>query len=250
MTIADASPYVPPLRLYVGDDLDAGRPVRLSADQAHYLQHVMRRKAGDALALFNGRDGEWAAIIDGFGKGWCAVTAHSRLRPQAAGPDVWLLFAPVKRARLDFMVEKAVELGASAIMPVITRFTNVERVKEERLAANAVEAAEQCGRLDIPAVASPQPLAKVLQDWPQGRTLYFCDEAGDAQSLAAAVAKSAPRIPAAILIGPEGGFHPTERQQLRGMTAVKPVTLGPRILRSETAAIAALAIWQAVAGDW
>lgn len=250
MTIPEASPYVPPLRLYVADGLAPGQPVRLSADQAHYLQHVMRRKAGDGLALFNGRDGEWAAVIGGFGKGWCAVTAHTLLRPQAAGPDVWLLFAPVKRARLDFMAEKAVELGVSAIKPVITRFTNVERVKEERLMANAIEAAEQCGRLDVPDVTSPVPLSKVLQGWPQNRTLFFCDETGDADAMATAVAKLAPPTPAAILIGPEGGFHPTERQQLRDMAVVKPVTLGPRILRSETAAIAALAIWQSVAGDW
>src|SRR5690606_4061436 len=144
MTITDASPYVPPLRLYVTDDLSADQPVRLSADQAHYLQHVMRRKAGDTLALFNGRDGEWAAVIDGFGKGWCAVDTQNHLRLTTAGSDVWVLFAPVKRARLDFMIERAVELGASANKPVSTRFTTVERVKEERLVANAVEAAEQC----------------------------------------------------------------------------------------------------------
>lgn len=249
MRESEIGPYRPPLRLYVADTLAPSAIIRLGSDQAHYLQHVMRRKPGDAVALFNGRDGEWSARIDSFAKAGGAARVDERLRPQVAGSDLWLVFAPVKRARLDFMVQKAVELGVSAIKPVMTRFTMVERVKETRLIANAVEAAEQCGRLDVPEVAEPQLLARLLDAWPAGRRLYFCDEAGDAQPLAAALRADA-ADPAAILIGPEGGFHPEERAGLRALPAVTAVTLGPLILRSDTAAIAALAIWQSLAGDW
>lgn len=249
MPETDIGPYRPPLRLYVADALAPSAIIRLGSDQAHYLQHVMRRKPGDAVALFNGRDGEWSATIEKFGKTSAEARVGERRRPQAIAPDLWLVFAPVKRARLDFMVQKAVELGVSAIKPALTRFTIVERVKETRLIANAIEAAEQCGRLDVPKVAEPQPLMRLLDAWPAGRRLYFCDEAGDAQPLAAALNADAPQ-PAAVLIGPEGGFHPDERAALRALPAVRPVTLGPRILRADTAAIAALAIWQSLAGDW
>ena len=249
MPESDIGPYRPPLRLYVADALAPSAIIRLGSDQAHYLQHVMRRKPGDAVALFNGRDGEWSARIDSFAKAGGAARVDERLRPQVAGSDLWLVFAPVKRARLDFMVQKAVELGVSAIKPVLTRFTMVERVKETRLITNAIEAAEQCGRLDVPEVAEPQPLTRLQDAWPAERRLYFCDEAGDAQPLAAAL-QSDRGGPAAILIGPEGGFHPDERAALRALAAVTAVTLGPRILRSDTAAIAALAVWQSLAGDW
>lgn len=249
MRESEIGPYRPPLRLYVADALAPSAIIRLGSDQAHYLQHVMRRKPGDAVALFNGRDGEWSAMIEKFSKTSAEAKVGERLRAQVAGSDLWLVFAPVKRARLDFMVQKAVELGVSAIKPVVTRYTIVERVKETRLIANAIEAAEQCGRLDVPKVAEPQPLMRLIDAWPAGRRLYFCDEAGDAQPLAAALNADAPQ-PAAVLIGPEGGFHPDERAALRALPAVRPVTLGPRILRADTAAIAALAIWQSLAGDW
>lgn len=252
----DAQPYKAATRLYVAEDLAASGTVSLTPDQAHYLQHVLRRQPGDEILVFNGRDGEWTAVIANLRKGRGELTIGRQLRPQTQGPDLWLLFAPVKRTRLDFLVQKAVELGAAAIQPVFTRFTMVERVKETRMSANAIEAAEQCGRLDVPDLCDPQDLPQLLTAWDPARRLIFCDEGGCdeggmAQPLLAAL-RDQPRPPGpwAVLIGPEGGFHPEERRMLRALPFVLPVTLGPRILRSDTAAIVALSLWQSVLEDW
>src|SRR5690349_1774797 len=178
----------PRTRLYVEDPLAEGVALGLDAQRAHYLRHVLRLEHGDAVALFNGRDGEYAARIDGFGKGWCSLTVGHRRRAQQAGPDVWLLFAPVKRTRIDFIAEKASELGAAVVWPVLTRRTDVARVNVERLRANAIEAAEQCERLDVPELREPRPLDRILGSWPAGRPLLVCAESGPARPLAAALA--------------------------------------------------------------
>lgn len=242
-------------RLYVPDPLAAGAVVGASAEQAHYLRSVLRMKGGEEVLLFNGRDGEWSARIEGLGKGWASLAVEAQRRPQTAEPDVWLLFAPIKRARLDFLLQKAVELGASRIAPVLTQRTQVERVKTERLVANAIEAAEQCERLDAPQVDAPRALDAWLDAWPADRRLLLCAEAGAAPPIADALAAhraqpDAERPHWAILCGPEGGFTNAELELLRELSFVTPVGLGPRILRAETAGLAALAVWQSVMGDW
>ena len=237
------------IRLFVAGDLAEGRVLGLSANQAHYLRHVMRCRDGDQILLFNGRDGEWCGRIDGFGKGWCSLSLAHRTRAQAQAPDLWLAFAPIKRARIDLLVQKATELGAAVLQPVLTRRTTVERVNLDRLAANAVEAAEQSERLSVPELRAPVALAGLLENWPGERRLLYCDEGGEAPPIAAALAASAPGA-WCVLTGPEGGFAPEERDQLRSQTFVLPVSLGPRTLRAETAVIAALALWQAFLGDW
>ena len=234
------------LRLYVTADLTAGAEVPLAGSQAHYLLHVMRAKPGDLVLLFNGREGEWLAEIKSVAKKNLTLACGSRTAAQSDGPDVWLVFAPVKKTPADYLAQKATELGAAKLQPVFTRRTIVSRVNPERLLANAIEAAEQSGRLSVPEIGEAMRLEKALLNWPKERALYFCDEAGDAKPLAS-VAKPAP---CAILSGPEGGFDPAERAMLRALPFVVPVTLGPRILRADTAALAALAIWQATAGDW
>jgi 16S rRNA (uracil1498-N3)-methyltransferase len=239
----------PKTRLYVESDLADGISVGLDAARAHFLKSVLRLPVGARLALFNGRDGEFLARIDGFGKGWCSVATEARLRPQAAEPDLWLVFAPVKRARIDFIAEKATELGVSALAPVYTERTVVDRVNVARLRANAVEAAEQTERLSVPRVDEPRPLGQLVADWPAERRLLVCDETGAAPSIADALA--APSAgPWAILVGPEGGFAPRELDGLRNLPFVTAAGLGPRVLRSDTAALAALAVFQALAGDW
>lgn len=242
-------PYRAATRLYVNTGLSADAVVELGADQSHYLQHVLRCKPGDQVNLFNGRDGEWRAEIIELRKGRGRLTARHLLRAQQVSPDLWLIFAPVKRARLDYMVQKAVELGVSALLPVVTRFTMVERIKAERLVANAIEAAEQCDRLDVPEIHDPVTLPVLVDGWDPARNLLFCDEGGDARPLLRALGEG-PRGPGAVIIGPEGGFHMDERLLLRRQDWVTPVTLGPRILRSDTAAVVALSLWQSVLGDW
>jgi 16S rRNA (uracil1498-N3)-methyltransferase len=227
-------------------DLREGGGVALSDGQAHYLLHVMRAKPGDRVRLFNGRDGEWAAQLAAATRRGVTATALARTAPQSAVPDLWLCFAPVKKTPADYLAQKATELGVARLQPVFTRRTIVTRVNEERLAANAVEAAEQSDRLSVPDIAAPVTLEKLLAAWPDARTLYFCDEGGDARPLAEAAQPAA----AAILTGPEGGFDPAERDMIRSRSFVVPVTLGPRILRADTAALAALAVWQSAAGDW
>ena len=241
------------IRLYVDHPLGEGQTVPLSREQAHYLFGVMRLGPGGQVLLFNGRDGEWRAEITGAGKREGAAQVLERTRPLQAPPDLWLLFAPIKKARTDFIVEKAAEMGAARILPVLTEYTNAERVRVDRLQAHAVEAAEQCGGTFVPEVAAPQKLAVLLDGWPGERQILFADEA-----LAEAGAGQMPDIaanrdlkaPWAILIGPEGGFSARERDRLRAMDNSHPVRLGPRILRADTAAVAALTLWQSTLGDW
>jgi 16S rRNA (uracil1498-N3)-methyltransferase len=243
------------IRLFVEHPLAAGAAVGLPADQAHYLRSVMRLEPGVPLLLFNGRDGEWRARLDGLGKGWASCSVEEATRPQLPEPDIWLVFAPLKRARIDFVVQKATELGVSALWPVFTRHTAVGRVNDERLRANAVEAAEQCERLTVPEIFEPAPLEEALASWPEGRRIFLCDERGGGAPIAEALgtAGHAPMPmgrPAAALIGPEGGFSSNELDRLRNNPIVTPVGLGPRVLRADTAALAVLACWQALVGDW
>ena len=232
-------------RLYVTGDLGEGVALTLEEGQSHYLLHVLRAKTGNLVSLFNGRDGEWLAAITA-GKRTATAACMRQTREQAGVPDLWLAFAPVKKTPADYLVQKAAELGVSVLQPVFTRRTIVARVNLERMAANAIEAAEQSERLTVPEIREPVNFERLLATWPKDRRLYFCDEGGDAQPLAR-VARAGP---AGILTGPEGGFDPAERKALRALPFVTPVTLGPRILRADTAALAALAIWQSVAGDF
>ena len=232
------------VRLYVDQPLGEGQSVSLSRDQAHYLFGVMRLNAGDSVGLFNGRDGAWRCkIVEASRKAGVAVCAEQTAL-QVDPPDLWLMFAPLKKAQTEFVVQKAVEMGARRIFPVATEFTNAERFRLERAQAHAVEAAEQCGAVFVPEVSGLAKLDSVLASWPADRRLMFCDEAraGDAVGL-----PDAPG-PWAILIGPEGGFSDSERLRLGKMAHV--VSLGPRILRAETAAVAAMTLWQATLGDW
>ncbi len=237
------------IRLYVSSDLYAGGGVPLNPDQAHYLFRVMRQSAGGTLTVFNGRDGAWAAEITEAGKKTGLLTAREQIAPQVSPPDLTLLFAPIKKARTDFIVEKATELGARRIQPVMTRYTNSERLRIDRLQAHAVEAAEQCGGTCVPEVREPVKLDAVLDSWDADRRLMFCDEARHAGPAQTVLAGYAPG-PWAILTGPEGGFAPEEAERLRKQDYVVPVTLGPRILRADTAVAAAISVWQTVLGDW
>jgi 16S rRNA (uracil1498-N3)-methyltransferase len=232
-------------RLYVRQPLDDGARVELDAGQANYLGNVLRMKEGGELLLFDGRSGEWLARIAEAGKKRMALSVKRRTREPETIPDVWLAFAPVKRSQTDWLVEKATELGVARLIPVTTQRTVVERVKLERLQAIAIEAAEQCGRTVLPEIDEPVPLARLLEQRDPSRTLYFADEAGGEP--AANAFKPGPAI---ILTGPEGGFTDDERAAIRSASNAVPVSLGPRILRAETAALAALATYMAVAGDW
>ncbi|MEQ8355485.1 MAG: 16S rRNA (uracil(1498)-N(3))-methyltransferase [Kiloniellaceae bacterium] len=244
----------PATRLHVDEALSPGRTLGLDHARAHFLRSVLRLAPGAQIAVFNGADGEWLAEIEGLGKGWCSLLLLERRRAAAPEPDLWLVFAPIKRARLDFMAEKATELGCSVLQPVMTRFTAVSRVNEERLAANAREAAEQCERLTLPEVRETVSFDRLLDTWPAQRRLLVCAEWGAAQPVA--VALQAMRVeppgdvgPWAVMTGPEGGFAQSELDALRKLPFVTPVGLGPRILRADTAALAALACWQAILGD-
>jgi len=239
----------PKIRLYVEQPLGAGQPVSLSQGAAHYLIGVMRQGAGDTVALFNGHAGEWRATIVRAAKRSGDLICDAQTAPQQNPPDLWLLFAPIKKARTDFIVEKATELGAARIIPVQSDFTNAERIRRDRLQAHAIEAAEQCGATFVPPVDDLKPLARMLADWPEGRTLFWADEGtvegGGVDGLA-----DSPPGPAAILIGPEGGFSPAERARLSALPFVRRIGLGPRILRADTATVAAITLWQARLGDW
>ena len=236
------------VRLYVEAALDAGAPVTPSDAQAHYLLHVMRAKQGDRVSLFNGRDGEWLANIAEVKKRSCELICEKRTHRQSDTPDVWLCFAPIKKTPADYVVQKATELGVAALVPVFTHRTIVARVNIGRMTANAIEAAEQSDRLTVPDIHAPQTLDKLLASWPRERRIVFCDEGGDAPPIADALSR-AKASPWAILTGPEGGFDPAERDLARAQDFVMPVSLGPRILRADTAALAALAVWQAIKGD-
>jgi 16S rRNA (uracil1498-N3)-methyltransferase len=235
-------------RLYVTGTLAAGQAIRLDSDRTHYLRNVLRRSPGDELGLFNGRDGEWLGHVESYARSASLIRLDTQRRLQVSSPDVWLAFAPIKRARIDLLAEKATELGASALWPVMTRRAEPARVNVERLRNIAIEAAEQTERVDIPTVEEPRPLMRLLSEWPQDRTLFACAEAGVAEPVATAVEARSGRA-AGFLIGPEGGFAPEELDALRKLPFVVAVGLGPRLLRAETAAMAALACWQALAGD-
>jgi 16S rRNA (uracil1498-N3)-methyltransferase len=236
------------IRLFVTQDLAPNARIELAPEQAHYLANVMRLTAGDELLLFNGRDGEWRAAMALVARRAAALTVLASVRPQRVGPDLDLVVALVKRARLETIVEKAAELGARRVRLAITERTNTERTRVDRLAAIAVEAAEQTGRLDVPAIEAPQKLERLLADWAAGRPLMFCDEAGDAPPALSALAGRAAGA-WGVLVGPEGGFSTGERALIRSHPAAVPVSLGPRILRADTAAISALTLWQAALGD-
>lgn len=236
------------IRLYVEHPLGAGQSVPLDRDQAHYLFNVMRLRVGAVVALFNGRDGEWQCEVMQAGKRAGELRCLTQSKPLQMPPDLWLLFAPIKKARTDFIVEKATEMGAAKIVPVQTEYTNADRIRRDKLQAHAVEAAEQCGGTFVPNVNELGKLDRVLTDWPEGRKLMFCDEglSGEMSSLEIGQTGEA----WAILIGPEGGFSPTERARLRALPYAYPVALGPRILRADTAAVAAMTLWQNSLGDW
>ena len=256
------------LRLYVEAPLGTGAAVVPDEQQAHYLLHVMRAKAGDRVTLFNGCDGEWAARVVSVTKRNCSLQCDRQLRRQHGEPGLWLCFAPIKKTPADYVVQKATELGAAVLQPVFTRRTIVSRVNLDRMRANAIEASEQSERLTVPDCREPLSFDKLLATWPRDRRLFFCDEGGDALSIADAIRNPPPLVeegevilsasparevapePAAIFTGPEGGFDAHEREALRALPFVTPVTLGPRILRADTAALAALTIWQSIKGDW
>lgn len=238
---------MPMIRLHLPHDLAPGASLDLDEGQSRYLATVMRLRVGDAVAVFNGRDGEWRATLAMLGRRTVTLALEAQLRPQTTGPDLDLVIALVKRARLETIVEKAAELGARRVRPVVTERANADHTRVDRLQAIAVEASEQTGRLDVPQVAEPVKLERMLADWEPGRRLLFCDEAGEAKPVLEAVDGGGPW---AILIGPEGGFSPKERDTLRALPYATPATLGPRILRADTAAISALTLWQAAAGDW
>jgi 16S rRNA (uracil1498-N3)-methyltransferase len=237
-------------RLFVAPSLDQGVSVPLDKGQSNYLVNVLRLEAGDSVLVFNGRDGEWLAAVQRDGKKSVALAMVEQTRPQHVPCDLHYLFAPLKHARLDYMVQKAVELGVSRLQPVTTRHTQAARVNIERMRANAIEAAEQCGILTIADVADATPLPKALDGLVAGRVLIFCDEDADTRDPVAALSHIPRGAPLAVLIGPEGGFADDERTLLLKQPNVVRLALGPRILRADTAAIAALTLVQAVVGDW
>ena len=237
----------PKVRLYVEHPLGPSQSVPLTREQAHYLFNVMRLGAGETVALFNGRDGEWAAAVAEAGKRGGRLECEAQTAPQLDPPDLWLLFAPIKKARTDFIVEKAAEMGAARILPVQTEYTNAERIRQDRLQAHAVEAAEQCGGTFVPEVTALARLDRVLADWDPARSIMFCDEAEAGAGRALDAARGGPW---AVLIGPEGGFSDAERARLAALPQAHAVSLGPRILRADTAAVAALTLWQDRLGDW
>ena len=242
------------IRLYVDHPLGEGQSVALTREQAHYLFGVMRLGVGGGVALFNGREGEWTAEVVDAGKRGGVLVCQGQSAPQMDPPDLWLLFAPIKKARTDFIVEKAAEMGAARILPVQTEFTNAERIRRDRLQAHAVEAAEQCGGTFVPPVEELQPLQTLLDSWPDNRCLIFCDErlaeTDGSSSFQKYAGGPGAEPPAALLIGPEGGFSESERKRLAAMPQSHAVSLGPRILRADTAAVAALTLWQSRLGDW
>jgi len=244
-------------RLHVEAPLAAGTLLPVNREQTNYLVNVLRRKNGDPVLVFNGRDGEWRARVEGVGRKGLGLTILEEARPQTAPADLHYLFAPLKQARLDYLVQKAVELGVSRLVPVLTRHGQVGRVNLDRVRANAIEAAEQCGILNLPEIAAPVPLARLLADWVPERLMVFCDEEApvtDPIAVLEEARNSTPpllgRLPASVLIGPEGGFSEDERAALLNLPNLVRLSLGPRILRADTAAVAVLALVQATLGDW
>ena len=247
-----ATPAWPPKslpRLFVEATLSEGAAVTLDGPQANYLGNVLRLGVGGQVLLFDGASGEWIATVAQMTRKSMQLTVKRRTKVAEAVPDLWLAFAPVKRTQLDWLVEKATELGVARLMPVVTRRTVVERIKRERLRSIAVEAAEQCGRTMLPTIDEPVALERLLKDRDPGRTLYFADETGGEPMVTAFESGPGPGR-GLILTGPEGGFTVEERELIRAAVGVRPISLGPRILRAETAALAAVAGWMAFAGDW
>ncbi|MBN2970827.1 16S rRNA (uracil(1498)-N(3))-methyltransferase [Roseomonas aeriglobus] len=245
-----ATPAWPPQstpRLFVETPLSEGTTLRIEGGQAHYLGTVMRTKVGDPVKLFDGVSGEWLAVADAVGKRDLTLVVRERLREPEVVPDLWLVAAPLKKGRIDWLAEKACELGVARLVLAETRRTVVDRVNFDRLRAHMIEAAEQCGRTAVPDLAELAKLPAVLRDWDAGRTLYFADETGGEPAFDAMRARPGP---AAVLIGPEGGFTSEERDAIRALPAAVGVSLGPRILRADTAAAAAVSVWMAAAGDW
>ncbi|WP_022704955.1 16S rRNA (uracil(1498)-N(3))-methyltransferase [Pseudorhodobacter ferrugineus] len=240
------------IRLFVDQPIGAGQAIALDEAQAHYLFAVMRLTVGASVLVFDGAHGEWRAEVVEVGKRKGVLVCVEQTAPLRMPPDLWLLFAPIKKARTDFIVEKAAELGAARVMPVQTRFTNADRVKVDKLRLHAIEAAEQCGGTFVPQVDDVVPLAKVLADWPAERRILWCNEhlAGVAQALPKRGDLGAEAGPWAVLIGPEGGFSEDEQARLSAMPQVVQASLGPRILRADTAVVAALTLWQSHLGDW
>lgn len=232
-------------RLYVEQTLLDGADIVLEGQPAHYLGAVLRLSEGAQVKLFDDRTGEWLAEVVGASRRRVSLHIVRKLRDREPVPDLWLLFAPIKRGRIDWIAEKAAELGIAKLVPVLTQRTIVDRVNTDRLLAHMIEAAEQCERTALPSIAEPKKLAFLLNDWPSDRALLFADETGG-RPLASAIAPG----PAAILIGPEGGFTAEEREMIVAVPQAKPVSLGPRILRADTAAVAAISLWMAAAGDW
>lgn len=242
-------------RLFFREALTSGAELEVNRAQANYLLSVLRLKNGDKVLVFNGRDGEWLAAIRATGRKACILTLVEQLRVQTSSADLLYLFAPLKHARLDYMVQKAVEMGADRLRPVVTRHTQSSRINLERMEANVIEAAEQCGVISVPSVLGPVKLGELLEAWPQtepGRRLIFCDESEESQNPLEILGdlKNLGRIPLAVIIGPEGGFSPEERKAMKALPFVTPIPLGPRILRADTAAVAALTLIQATLGDW
>jgi 16S rRNA (uracil1498-N3)-methyltransferase len=246
MTIYDFSAP----RLYVEPALSTGVALALDKSQQNYLHNVLRLSEGESVLIFNGRDGEWLSRLVSDGRRRLSLMPIECIRSQTGGGDLHYLFAPLKHARLDYMIQKAVEMGATCLRPVITRRTQASRVNAARMRANVIEAAEQCGIIALPEVRDVVPLAVALNDWPAERRLIFCDEETEAADSVTSLRAAAGNGPLAVLIGPEGGFDPAEREDILAMPATVRVSLGPRILRADTAAVAALALVQAVVGDW
>lgn len=245
-----ATPAWPPQstpRLFIETSLNEGGVLRVDGPQAHYLGSVMRMKAGDPVKLFDGVSGEWLAVAESVGKRDLTLVVRERLRAVEAVPDLWLCAAPIKKGRIDWVAEKACELGVARLVPVLTRRTVVDRLNIDRLRAHMIEASEQCGRTAVPDIVEPVKLTALLRDWPSERALFFADENGGEPAV---VAMAAHKGPAAILIGPEGGFDSDERDAIRAVPSAVGISLGPRILRAETAAAAAVSLWMSAAGDW
>jgi 16S rRNA (uracil1498-N3)-methyltransferase len=236
-------------RLHTEQDLRPGAVIELDAARSHYLRAVLRREAGAELLLFNGRDGEWRAGIERIAKSGARIALARQTRAQQASPDLWLVFAPIKGDRIDNLAEKATELGCSCLWPVFTQHTTVGRVNVERMRANAIEAAEQCERLDVPGIRTPAKLGEILDSWSPARRLIVCAESGHAAPIAEALRAMPVNAPSAVMSGPEGGFARSELDALSKLPFVTAVGLGPRVLRADTAALAALACWQAILGD-
>jgi 16S rRNA (uracil1498-N3)-methyltransferase len=236
-------------RLFVESGLSAGQTVELTEAQARYLTTVLRLRPGAEVLVFNGRDGEWLAALGEVKKRGATLRLERQVRPQEGGPDIDYVFAPLKRSRLDYMVQKVTEMGVRRLRPVITERTIAERVNTERMRANVIEAAEQCGVLRVPEAHEPVRLQDALTGWDATRKLIYCDEHEDNADPVGSLSRIEPG-PLAVLIGPEGGFSAGERQRLLGKPFVVPVSLGPRIMRADTAAVAVLALTNAVLGDW